>query len=120
MREAYPFRIIRQVQFQSSYLVVGWNKDSSKLGANVIDCLNEKLGGQEFCEIELKRFFSFGGVAVEDNVIKFPESKLFACEKNNLLIFKSDPPQYEWYKFLRDTKSNKGRNKKFTFFSILE
>lgn len=100
MREAYPFKIIRQVRFQSSYLVVGWNKDSSKLGAHVIDCLNEKLGGQEFCEIELKRFFSFGGVAVEDNVIKFPESKLFACEKNNLLIFKSDPPQYEWYKFL--------------------
>jgi len=98
--EEYPFRIPRHIQFQSSSLVVGWNRDSSKLGARVIDCLNKKLRGQKICEIELNRFFSFGGVAVEDNVIQFPECKFYACENNNLLLFKSDPPQYEWYKFL--------------------
>jgi len=94
------FEISQQIQFQSSSLVVGWKRDSSKLGLKVIDYLNKKLGGKEFCEIELNRFFSFGGVAVEDNVIQFPESRLYACEKNNLLTFKGDPPQYEWYKFL--------------------
>ena len=100
MPEEYPFRISRHIQFKSSSLIIAWNRDSSTLGARVIDFLNKKLGGQEICEMELSRFFSFGGVAVEDNVIQFPECKLYACEKNNLLIFKSDTPQYEWYKFL--------------------
>ncbi len=100
MREEYPFRISMEPRFQNPSLVVGWNKDAGKLGIKVIDYLNKKLGGQEFCEIEPNDFFSFGGVAVEDDVIQFPESKFYACEKNDLLIFKSDSPSYEWYKFL--------------------
>jgi len=100
VHESNSFKILQEIQFQSPSLVIGWKRDTSKLGSKVIDYLNKKLGGNEFCEIELNRFFSFGGVAVEDNVIQYPESKFYACEKSNLLIFKADPPQYEWYKFL--------------------
>jgi proteasome assembly chaperone (PAC2) family protein len=39
-------------------------------------------------------------VAIADDMVQFPESKFYACPKNDLVIFRSDPPSYEWYKFL--------------------
>jgi len=66
----------------------------------VTDYLNRKLGGKNFGEIEPVEFFSLGGVVVEDDLVKFPESKFYSCPDKNLVIFRSDPPSYEWYKFL--------------------
>lgn len=95
-----PLEISWQPELQSPSLVVGWNVDASKLGAKVTDYLNRKLGGQSFCEIEPVEFFPLGGVAIEDNLVQFPESKFYSCPGKNLVIFRSDPPSYEWYKFL--------------------
>lgn len=100
MRDKLLTRSSRQPALQSASLVVGWNRDFGKLGNEVMDYINEKLGSRECGEVEPNRFFSFSGAAVEDNVVQFPECKLFVCEKNNLLLFKSDPPQREWYTFL--------------------
>jgi proteasome assembly chaperone (PAC2) family protein len=100
LREEYPVKIYKKLKLQNSSLVIVWNKDVSKLGANVIDYLDKKLGFQEFCEFEPGNFFFFEGVEVEDDLIQFPEVKFYASKKNNLLIFKSDLPQYNWYKFL--------------------
>lgn len=96
MREEYS----SELTSQGSSLVVGWNQDSGKLGARVIDYLNKKLTGQELSKIELHRFFSFSGAAVENNVIQFPECRFYTCRNFNLRIFKGDPPQREWYRFL--------------------
>ncbi len=41
-----------------------------------------------------------GGVYFKDDLIQVPESKFWAGEKNNLLIFKSNEPEFEQYKFL--------------------
>ena len=100
MSGKHPFKIYRRPELQSSSLVVGWRDDASKLGTKVTDYLNKKLGGREFGVIEPGDFFPLGGVAVEDDVAQFPESKFYCCQEKNLVIFKSDPPRSEWYKFL--------------------
>lgn len=100
MSEKHPFKIYRRPELQSSSLVVGWRDDASKLGTKVTDYLNKKLGGREFGVIEPGDFFPLGGIAVEDDVAQFPESKFYCCQEKNLVIFKSDPPRSEWYKFL--------------------
>lgn len=95
-----PFKFSRQPELQSPSLVVGWSADAGKLGAKVTDYLNRKLEGQSFCEIEPVEFSPLGGVTIEDDLIQFPETKFYSCPKNDLMIFRSDPPSYEWYKFL--------------------
>lgn len=86
--------------FQSSSLVVGWGSDAGKLGPKVTDYLNRKLDAQELAEIEPTDFFPLGGVSVEDDVARFPESKFYRCQERNLVIFKGEPPRAEWYEFL--------------------
>jgi len=81
-------------------LIIGWDTDVSNLGTRVTDYLNEKLGGQSFCEIELEEFFSLGGVTIENDLVQFPESKFYAFPENDLVVLKSTPPDHEWYKFL--------------------
>jgi len=98
--EKYPFKIYQKPEFQHSSLVVSWSEDAGKLGIKVTDYLNKKLGGKEFAEIEPQDFFPLGGVLIEDNVAQFPESKFYSCQKENLVIFESNPPMSEWYKFL--------------------
>jgi len=95
------FEIYKALQFHSPSLIVGWQThDVGKIGSRVIDFLNEKLGGQEIAEIKPSGFFSLEGAMFENDLIQAPESKLWACQKNGLLTFKSDVPEYEQYKFL--------------------
>jgi len=94
------FKFSRPPELQSPSLVVGWNADAGKLGAKVTDYLNRKLGGQSFHEIEPVEFSPLSGVTIEDDLIQFPEAKFYSCPKNDLIIFRGDPPSYEWYKFL--------------------
>lgn len=95
-----PFKFSTPPELQSPSLVVGWSTDAGKLGAKVTDYLNRKLGGQSFYEIEPIEFSPLSGVTIEDDLIQFPEAKFYSCPKNDLMIFRSDPPSYEWYKFL--------------------
>lgn len=100
MTEKGMFKFSKIPKLKSPSLVVSWSKDAGKFGAKVIDFLNKKLGSEEFCQIEPTGFFSLGGVKVEDDIAQFPESKFYCCERDELVIFKSDQPRYEWYKFL--------------------
>ncbi len=100
MSEKRLFKIKRKPELQSSSLVVGWDEDAGQLGPRVIHYLREKLGCEEFGEIEPGNFFSLAGVAVEDDVAQFPESKFYCCEEESLVIFSSSVPRSEWYKFL--------------------
>ncbi len=101
MGERCPFiKIYGKPELQSSSLIVGWDEDAGRLGTKVTDCLNKKLGCDEFGEIEPAGFFPIDGVLVEDDIAQFPESKFYCCNKENLVFFKSTPPRAEWYKFL--------------------
>ena len=100
MSQKHPFKVYEKPELPSSSLVVGWNEDAGKLGSKVIDYLCRNLGCIEFAEIEPADFFPLTGVSVKDDVAQFPESRFYYCPQNNLVIFKSDPPKAEWYRFL--------------------
>ena len=100
MSEKHIFKIYEKPELQSSSLIVGWSEDAGKLGVKVIDYLNKKLKGKEFGEIEPADFFPLGGVSVQDDVAQFPESKFYYCQEKNLVIFESNSPRSEWYRFL--------------------
>lgn len=88
-------------ELQTPSLIVGWHtKDIGKISSKVTDFLIENIGAKEIAEIKPLYFFSFGGARFKDDLIQFPESKFWVCEKDNLLIFKSDEPEFEHYKFL--------------------
>lgn len=100
MSQGYPIKVYREPDLRRSSLVLGWSEDMGNLGWKVTDYLNWKLGGEKFAEIEPEDFFSLGGVAIEGNLARFPESKFYACQENELVVFQSDSPSAEWYKFL--------------------
>ncbi len=82
-------------------LIVSWqDHDIGELGSSITDFLNEKLGGEKIAEIKPPGFFPFGGAVFKDDLLQFPESKFWACDKSDLLIFRSEEPKYECYKFL--------------------
>ena len=95
------FEVYQAPQLRSPSLIVGWQThDVGKLSSKIIHFLNEKLGGQKIAEIKPSGFFPLGGAVFKDNLVQVPESEFWACENHNLLIFNSEEPKYEWYKFL--------------------
>jgi predicted ATP-grasp superfamily ATP-dependent carboligase len=100
LSQGYPIKIYKEPEVHQSFLVLGWGEDMGNLGVKVTDYLNWKLRGEEFAEIEPENFFSLGGVAIEGNLARFPESKFYACQEHELVVFQSDSPGAEWYKFL--------------------
>jgi proteasome assembly chaperone (PAC2) family protein len=100
LNQGYPVKIYKEPDLRRSSLVLGWSEDMGNLGRKATGYLNRKLKGQEFAEIEPEDFFSLGGVAIEDNLAQFPESKFYACQEHELVIFQSGSPGAEWYKFL--------------------
>ncbi len=82
-------------------LLVGWQThDVGMLASSVIHFLNEKMKGRPIAELPSLGFHSFGGVRFKGNVVQIPLSQFWACERKNLLLFKSDEPEFEHYRFL--------------------
>jgi len=100
LSQEYPIKIYKKPDLLCSSLVLGWSEDMSNLGRKVTGYLNRKLKGQKFAEIETEDFFSLGGVAIEDNLAQFPESKFYICQEHEVVVFQSGSPGAEWYKFL--------------------
>ena len=100
MNQRSPIAVYQEPQLGRSSLVLGWSEDAGDLGRKVTDYLNLKLKGQEFAGIEPEDFFPMSGVAIKDNIARFPESKFYACPERELVIFQTDSPLAEWYKFL--------------------
>lgn len=100
MDSKQPFHVLRDPGLQKSSLVVGWGDDAGRLGAGVIDYLSRKLGAQKFAEIEPEGFFSLGGVAVVNDVARFPQCDFYACPEKDLVLFKGSSPGADWYRFL--------------------
>ncbi len=100
MNREYPVTIYQEPGLQQSSLVLGWSEDAGDLGRKVTDYLNLKLKGQKFAEIEPEVFFPMSGVSVKENVARFPESKFYVCPDHELVVFQTDSPLAEWYRFL--------------------
>ena len=96
-----PVEIYQTPKLNNQSLLIGWQThDTGKLASKVIHFLNEKMEGREIAEIKPIGFFSFGGVRFRNDFVQLPESQFWACEKGNLILFKSDEPEFEYYKFL--------------------
>lgn len=85
---------------EASSMIVGWSGDAGRLGDTVTDFVINKIGGSLFYEITPLKYFSLNGVAIEDDLVQFPESKFYACNRYNLVVFKSAPPVFDQYKFI--------------------
>lgn len=94
------FKIFGKKDLRTSSLIVGWKEDVANLGTKVIDYLNEKLRTEELGEIEPIDFFPLGGIAVENDIAQFPESRFYCSYEKNVVIFKSNAPRAEWHKFM--------------------
>ena len=94
------FKFSERPKFENPSLIVGWQEDSGKLSPKVIEYLNKKIKSKSFCEIEPVDFSSLAGVAIENNIAQFPESKFYYSQRNDLVIFKGSEPRFERYKFL--------------------
>lgn len=100
MNLEYPIKMYWKKELRCSYLVIGWNDDVANLGRRVTGYLVEKLEAEMFAEIEPEQFFPLGGVSIQNDLAQFPESKFYVCPKYALIIFQSDSPRAEWFKFL--------------------
>ncbi len=80
-------------------LVVSWQADAGQLGPGVKDLLKEQFEGEVFCEIDPTDFFPLNGVAIESNMVVFPESSFLAFPKHNLIFFHSAVPRHEWFRY---------------------
>jgi proteasome assembly chaperone (PAC2) family protein len=100
LNQGYPITVYQEPDLRQCSLVLGWSEDAGGLGPKVTKYLNLSLKGQEFAEIEPEDFFPMGGVAIKDNIARFPESRFYACSEHELVVFQSDSPSIEWYKFL--------------------
>ncbi len=97
------FKFSERPKFENPSLIVGWQEDSGKLSPKVIEYLNKRIKSKSFCEIEPVSFFSLAGVAIENNIAQFPESKFYyppQAVRNDLVIFKGSEPRIERYRFL--------------------
>ncbi|MFP3898220.1 MAG: PAC2 family protein [Dehalococcoidia bacterium] len=90
----------RTLKLHRSSLVLGWSTDGGNLAGKTTGYLNLMLKGQAFAEIEPDAFFSLDGVAVKEDVARFPESRFHACLEHDLVVFQGNPPEAEWYLFL--------------------
>ncbi len=95
------FEVDPSVQLRHPPLIVSWQtQDVGKLHSKGIDPLIEKLGGVEVGRLNPVGFFSFGGVRFKENLVQIQESTFWAVKEQNLLIFKSDEPEFDHYRFL--------------------
>lgn len=100
MNPEQVFKVYESPRLKKPSLIAAWIEDAGKLGPQVIDFLVQKLDCREFGEILPEGFFPMSGVTVEDDVTQFPMSKFFVSDEHNLIIFLSNTPRTDWYRFL--------------------
>ena len=95
------FEVYQPPKLEKPALIISWqNHDIGELGSSITDFLNEKLGVEKIAEIKPPGFFPLGGAVFKGDLLQFPKSKFWACDKSDLLVFRSEEPEYECYKFL--------------------
>lgn len=85
---------------QRSALIVAWRQEPGGIGRDIVYCLRNRFGLEIAAEIEPAEFFSLEGVAIRNDIIQFPMSRLYACGRSGHFVFFSDAPETNHYEFL--------------------
>ncbi|MDQ7823530.1 MAG: PAC2 family protein [Candidatus Eremiobacteraeota bacterium] len=93
-----PYKILSNTDIQASSVCAFWNEDARSLSM-VVKALRKAIGGMPFCKLDPVGFFPLDNVHVRDDVAHIPES-VFYAGSGEVVLFESQPPQYEWYRFL--------------------
>jgi proteasome assembly chaperone (PAC2) family protein len=94
------FEFHNDIKFECPSLIVGWDEEVGLIGSGVVRYLKDHLKSRLLAEIGPTDFFLLNGVSIQDSVARFPESKLYFCAEKELLLFESNSPYLEWYRFL--------------------
>ena len=85
---------------EEASMIICWQGDPGKLGSLVSKFLLDHLKARIFGEINPEHFFTLAGVIVEDDIAQFPVSRFYAGQRRDIVIFESNQPQIERYRFL--------------------
>jgi len=94
------FHFTSQPRLHKPSFLVGWTKDTGAVSGAVLAFLCDALGADRFCRIEPASFFAVGGVTVEDDIARFPQSTFLGDEPGNRVFLQADEPQVHKYEFL--------------------
>ncbi len=95
------FHIFKEQPLQSSSLIVCWkSSDLGRIASQVVNYMIESLGGEEVAELKPAGFFTFEGAIFRDDIIQVPDSRFWACPEAGILLFNSEEPTLNNYKFL--------------------
>ena len=101
-----PVRIYKRPRLRNPSLVVGWT-DTGLVGINTVDYLANKLGAEEFGEIEPYDFSSLPHTLIKGGVIQeteYPRNTFYSWQNktttDDLIIFGGSSPALHHYKFV--------------------
>ena len=101
-----PVRIYKRPRLRNASLVVGWT-DIGLVGINAVDYLVNKLGAEEFGEIEPYEFSSLPHILIKGGVlqeIEYPRNTFYYWKNKealgDLIILGSRPPALHHYEFV--------------------
>lgn len=100
MNETPSVKILGEPPAGPSTLLVTWNEDGGRLGPGIAEYLSWKLAFHLFAEIEPEQFFPLSGVAIENDVAKFPSIRFYYCPDKSIVVLRTDAPTYQWQTFL--------------------
>lgn len=101
-----PLKLYERPRLRNPYLIIGWS-DAGQVGTGVIDYLVNKLGAEEFGEIEPQKFSLSPNTLVKGGVleeIEYPGTSFHYWKNKNstsdLIIFGSQSPSQGQYEFV--------------------
>ena len=101
-----PVRIYKRPRLRNPSLVIGW-ADTGLVGINAADYLVNKLGAEEFGEIEPHDFSSLPNILIKEGVLQeteYPKNSFYYWKNkettDDLIIWGSTPPALHHYKLV--------------------
>lgn len=93
-----PIKIHKRPRLRNPYLIIGW-EDAGLVGINAIDYLTDKLGAEEFAEIEPHDFSLLPYIRIKGGVlqeIEYPKNSFYYWKNKkstgDLILLGSRPP----------------------------
>jgi proteasome assembly chaperone (PAC2) family protein len=96
-----PSKAGRKERSSAPSLLILWKGEGRGLEADVARFLIDSLGYRALMRFDPTPYFPLDGVVVRDDVAHLPETVLYKGS-SNMLIVVSDPPQFEWYRFINE------------------